>query len=205
MLIDIVNKGAHMSYCQVINAKNSSRQFLSAFVGLVLCASLFSCSSKKKAEEENAASATPTQDVGGASAKPGGGAPAIENAPMSFDATGSDSGKIGGLYSINFDYDKNALSADAKEKLKSNADWLKSHKNMNLQIEGHCDSRGSIEYNLALGERRAQAVRGYMVNLGIPGNRLNIISYGKERPLATGDSEADHSRNRRANFVPIAQ
>ena len=181
----------------------SRNQLTTAIVAIALSFSLFSCSSKKKAEEENAAG-TPTQDVGAAQ-KPGGGAPSIDNSPMSFDATGSDSGKIGGLYSISFDYDKNALSSDAKEKLKSNAEWMKTHGNMNLQIEGHCDARGSIEYNLALGERRAQSVRTYLVNLGVPGNRLNIISYGKERPLSSGDSESDYSRNRRANFVPIAQ
>jgi len=74
---------------------------------------------------------------------------------------------------------------------------------MNIQIEGHCDSRGSIEYNLALGERRAKSVKAYLVSLGIEANRLNIISFGEEKPLADGDTESAHAQNRRANFVPI--
>ena len=72
-----------------------------------------------------------------------------------------------------------------------------------VQIEGHTDSRGSIEYNLALGERRANAVKSYLQSLGIPAARLKTISYGKERPLVTGESEDAWSKNRRANFVPV--
>ena len=74
-----------------------------------------------------------------------------------------------------------------------------------IQIEGHCDSRGSVEYNLALGERRAKAVKAYMGSLGIDSKRMTIISYGEEKPIATGDSEDAYAKNRRANFVPLAQ
>lgn len=162
---------------------------------LALALVVGACSSKKKTED------------GSETVSPGAGAntPVVENTPMNFDVGGSDSGRINGLSSINFDYDRAALSADAKEKLKANAEWLKSNANTTVQIEGHCDSRGTIEYNLALGERRAQSVRSYLIGLGVPGSRLNIISYGEERPLARGDSESDWAKNRRANFVPIAQ
>lgn len=162
---------------------------------LALALVIGACSSKKKTED------------GSETVAPGAGAnaPVVENTPMSFDVGGSDSGHINGLSSINFEYDRAALSADAKEKLKANAEWLKTNANTTVQIEGHCDSRGTIEYNLALGERRAQSVRSYLIGLGVPGSRLNIISYGEERPLARGETEADWAKNRRANFVPIAQ
>jgi peptidoglycan-associated lipoprotein len=152
------------------------------------------CSSKKKTGDSETAAAADTQ------------APQIDSTPMDFtDKGGSDSGKINGLQSINFEYDRASLSADAKQKIQGNAEWLKSKSGVSMQIEGHCDTRGSIEYNLSLGERRAQAVKNYMTSLGVSAQRLTIISYGKEKPLSMGDSESDHMKNRRANFVPLAQ
>lgn len=166
---------------------------------LVLATVIFAvgaCNSKKKTgDAENA----------GEVANQTNQAPQIDSTAMSFDVAGSDSGKIAGLQTINFEYDKSAINSDAKQKLQANADWIKGHTGTNIQVEGHCDSRGSIEYNLSLGERRAQAVKNYLVGLGVASSRLTIISYGKEKPLATGDSEADHMKNRRANFVPILQ
>lgn len=137
------------------------------------------------------------------SADGGTGAPSIENTPLSFDAQGSDSGSIQGLQSINFEYDRAALTPEARQKIQGNVEWLKAQPNSGLQIEGHCDARGSIEYNLSLGERRAQAVKNYMVSLGVAGDRLSVISYGKEKPLVMGDTDADYAKNRRANFVPL--
>jgi len=127
---------------------------------------------------------------------------AVESSPMNFDAQGSDSGRIAGLSTIYFDYDKSTFSDASKEALKANAEWLKKNSKVSVQIEGHCDSRGSIEYNLALGERRANAVKSYMAHLGVPNSRMKTISYGKERPIATGESEEAWAKNRRANFVP---
>ena len=98
---------------------------------------------------------------------------------------------------------KSNLSAESKSGLSKNAEWIKSHSNVKVQIEGHCDHRGSIEYNLGLGERRANAVKTYLVGLGVSGDRLSTISYGKERPIAKGDSAGDMSKNRRANFLPV--
>ncbi len=123
---------------------------------------------------------------------------------MSFDARGSDSGQIQGLNSINFGYDQASLSPESKATLKENANWLKARSGTKLQIEGHCDTRGSTEYNLALGERRAKAVESYMAGLGVSKSNLSVISYGKERLLDEGDSESAHTRNRRANFVPLS-
>ncbi len=127
----------------------------------------------------------------------------IVNKEMSFDVQGSDSGSINGLFTINFDYDQATLSAETKKKLSDNAKWIKSQAGVQVQIEGHCDERGSVEYNLALGERRAKAAKAYLVSLGIEAKRLSVISYGKEKPLDRGDSEAALARNRRANFLPL--
>jgi peptidoglycan-associated lipoprotein len=158
---------------------------------LFIALALAGCPQKKVVEDSSAGGAEQT--------------PSIDNTAMNFDPTGSDSGRIEGLMSINFDYDKSALSADAKKKIQGNVEWMKAHKNVNVQVEGHCDARGSIEYNLALGERRARAVKAYMTSLGISDGRINVISYGKEKPVAQGDGEDAYAKNRRANFVPLAQ
>jgi peptidoglycan-associated lipoprotein len=128
----------------------------------------------------------------------------ISDQNISFDPLGSDSGNISGLQTVNFPYDQSILTANARSILNDNMEWIKKNKT-HVQIEGHCDERGSIEYNLALGERRARAVRTYMVSLGADPNRLSIISYGEEKPLSLGDSESVYAKNRRANFVPIAR
>ncbi|MCB0377102.1 MAG: peptidoglycan-associated lipoprotein Pal [Bdellovibrionales bacterium] len=145
------------------------------------------CSSKKKDGEMDA-----IEVDGGVTEK-----------PLGFDSMGSDSGNIPGLSTVHFEYDQFSLSPEARNILAQNAEWLRGNGNVNLQIEGHCDSRGSIEYNLTLGERRANAVKAYLVSLGIGENRLSVLSYGEEKPLNTGDNEAAHAANRRANFVPV--
>ncbi len=147
---------------------------------------LASCGSKKK-----------KGDVGGA---PDG---SIATSDMSFDPMGSDSGKISGLGSINFDYDQASLTSQARQILAQNAEWIRANGQVVVQIEGHCDSRGSTEYNLALGERRAISVKNYLVSLGVDSSRLTVISYGEEKPIDAADSEQAYARNRRANFVPI--
>lgn len=129
----------------------------------------------------------------------------IGSQDMSFDATGSDSGKISGLQSVHFDYDSSTLTQETRKQLSDNAEWIKKNTKTTVQIEGHCDSRGSVEYNLALGERRAKAVKNYLVSLGVDAKRMTIISYGEEKPIATGDSEEAYAKNRRANFVPLGQ
>lgn len=127
----------------------------------------------------------------------------ISSQDMSFDPAGSDSGNISGLTTIYFDYDQAALSSESRRILAQNAEWIKSNAAVTLQIEGHCDERGTVEYNMALGERRAKAVKAYLVSLGVDGKRLTTISWGKEKPVVQGDTEAAYSKNRRANFVPV--
>jgi peptidoglycan-associated lipoprotein len=101
-----------------------------------------------------------------------------------------------------FAYDKSDLSADARRTLERQAAWLRQWSNQRLTVEGHCDERGTREYNLALGERRANAVKDYLVALGVPAARLSTISYGKERPVVLGSNEAAWAQNRRGVSVP---
>ena len=108
------------------------------------------------------------------------------------------------LKDINFDFDKYDIRPGDARILDANATWLKANNNLVL-IEGHCDERGTNEYNLALGERRAKATMNYLVAQGIQANRITIISYGKERPVCTEKTEACWARNRRAHFLVKAR
>ena len=101
---------------------------------------------------------------------------------------------------VYFDFNDSTLREDAKAMLARNAEWLRSNPQVRVQVEGNCDERGTEEYNLALGDRRATAVKSYLTSLGIDGSRLSTISYGKERPADPGHTEDAWSRNRRAEF-----
>lgn len=131
-----------------------------------------------------------------------GGVDGVSDTPIDFDPEGSDSNNIVGLSTVNFEYDKHTLTDEMRGILDGNAEWIQNNANITLQLEGHCDSRGSSEYNLALGERRAEAVRTYLVSKGLSADILNTISYGEEKLLSEGDTDYDHNRNRRVNFVP---
>jgi peptidoglycan-associated lipoprotein len=102
---------------------------------------------------------------------------------------------------IYFDFDKYDIRSADQKTLDANAAWLKSNARALLLIEGHCDERGTPEYNLALGERRAQAAMSYLVALGIQANRISIVSYGQQQPLCTERTEACWAKNRRAHFL----
>jgi peptidoglycan-associated lipoprotein len=102
---------------------------------------------------------------------------------------------------IFFDFDKFDLRSEAREQLAQNASWMKSHGELLFTIEGHCDERGTNEYNIALGQRRAAAAKDYIVSLGVEDSRLRTISYGEERPFCTESDEACWQSNRRAHFV----
>ena len=113
-----------------------------------------------------------------------------ENAPKAFVAE-----------AVYFDFDEYAIKADAQGKLDGLGGHLKTNASVSVQIEGHCDERGSQEYNLALGERRANSVKNYLSQLGVDGGKLSTISYGEERPAADGHDESAWGKNRRAEFV----
>ena len=97
-----------------------------------------------------------------------------------------------------FGYDSSDLDSDALELLQDQVAWLKQNSNVSITIEGHCDERGTREYNLALGEKRAQAVKNYLVGLGINPDRVSTISYGKERPAVVGSNDGAWAQNRRS-------
>ena len=149
------------------------------FLGLVLGLSLLAlrCNDEKKAEEPVA--------------------PAASTAPAPTPPPSADI-KAEAVY---FAYDDYTLNSDSQGKLNQLADSLKANAGAVVQIEGHCDERGSIEYNLALGQRRAESVKKYLIQMGVDGARLSTISYGEERPAAQGHNEAAWSKNRRAEFV----
>jgi len=107
------------------------------------------------------------------------------------------------LATIYFDYDKALIRDDAKPVLEANATWLTKFKTIKILIEGHCDERGTEEYNLALGEKRAKATMDYLVNLGLAAGRMKVISYGKSQPVDPGHTEAAWQKNRRAQFLVI--
>ena len=125
-------------------------------------------------------------------------------------ATGSDIGGEGSatlsteggpLADIRFALDSAALTDEARATLEKHALWLQGRRDVRVTIEGHCDERGTVEYNLALGDQRARATRDYLVSLGVSGDRLRAVSFGKERPLDPSATEEAYARNRRAHFA----
>ena len=158
--------------------------FKKIFAGILLFIFIVGCSSKKVKEEQGKQSADN----------------AISSEAMSFDPQGSDSQKIDGLRSIHFPFDRSALEKSEKEILAKNAEWIKAHSSVSVQIEGHCDLKGSTEYNLALGERRAKTAQDYLLSLGVKADQLSIISYGKEVQVCTVEDEQCRQQNRRAAF-----
>lgn len=104
------------------------------------------------------------------------------------------------LKSIYYDYDQSFIRNDSAKTLQGNAEYLKSHSSTNATVEGHCDERGSNEYNLALGQRRADSAKTYLMNLGVAVSRMNTVSFGEEKPVCNGHDESCWWKNRRADF-----
>jgi len=120
--------------------------------------------------------------------------PTSEDLGQSFDTNVKD---------VFFDYDQSGLRADGEAALRQDADFLKAHPDLAIVIEGHCDERGSAEYNIALGDRRANAVRDYLVRLGVDGSRVKTVSYGKEKPFCAESNEECWQQNRRAHLARV--
>lgn len=112
-----------------------------------------------------------------------------------------DINKRGYLKDVFFDFDKYDVRADQRDNLAADGDWLRKFGTVKFRIEGHCDERGTAQYNLALGEKRANAAKEYLASLGVDGSRVEIVSYGKERPFAQGHDESAWAQNRRGHFV----
>jgi peptidoglycan-associated lipoprotein len=104
-----------------------------------------------------------------------------------------------------FGYDESALSAEAQAALTSSANWLKKNPQYNLLVEGHCDERGTEQYNLALGDRRANIVKEYLATLGVDASRIRTVSYGEERPFDPGHDESAWAKNRRGHLVVVGR
>ncbi len=123
------------------------------------------------------------------------------------EANAGDSAALsaGSLETIYFDFDSYLLSPAAREILVRNAQKMKAKGGMRIRIEGNCDERGSDEYNLALGEKRAKSAMQYIISLGVPANRLSVISYGKEKPADSGNDDGAWAKNRRDEFVVSAK
>jgi peptidoglycan-associated lipoprotein len=139
----------------------------------------------------------PTEPTGGPATTP-----QVEEAPISTpDPATSDQLDASQFVDAFFDYDSYSLSSEAKGTLEQNAKALKAVSVGNVTIEGHCDERGTKAYNLALGEKRANAAKDYLVALGVNASRVSTVSYGKERPFDDGHDESAWAKNRRAHFV----
>jgi len=176
-----------------VNSAHGTRLLMVATV-VALVVGAGGCSSKSK----------PVEGLG-----PGG-------APLGERATGGNTSSLeqlkqgtlgatagGPLSDVHFDYDDYTIRPQDSEILRANASWLREHSASRAQVEGHCDERGSEEYNIALGAKRAQAAKDYLVTLGISGGRLSTISYGKELPLCSESTESCWAQNRRAHFVVL--
>lgn len=107
------------------------------------------------------------------------------------------------LKDINFDFDKYNIREKDAAILKENAAWFAANPGKKVRVEGHCDERGTVEYNLALGQKRADSAKNFLVNLGIDGRAIDTVSYGKEKPVDPGHNEGAWAKNRRAQFVPV--
>jgi peptidoglycan-associated lipoprotein len=169
---------------------------LALFV-LFLSASLFGCSTTPPVTQMDDQAKVSQSDMSKQGEVKGVGESAVQSeAVPSHDA-------VAGLERIHFDFDQFTLSADARRILGENAGYLNANPGLQVVIEGHCDERGSDEYNLALGESRALAAKNYLVSLGIDAKRLSIISYGEEKPLVNGHNEEAWAQNRRAEFKAV--
>ena len=179
----------------MVSSSQAKRIFEVFFIAvLVLGMAAFGC---KKKEEPNV-----TYDShSGSDASGGKGKVGESDLAEGGSKAGKEGASIPGMQTVYFEYDSSTLTGSTRKGIEANAQKLKSDKTLSITIEGHCDERGSTQYNLALGERRANAVREYLVNLGISKSRLKTISYGEEKPAVVGNDESAWSKNRRAEFT----
>ena len=172
--------------------KPSSR-ILALALTVVLASALVGCAKKPAATTPVPPAPTPTETA--PTPTPTTPAPA-EPAPTTPSATARD------LQVVYFAYDSFTLDDGARAALDANAKLLRDNASLSVSVDGHCDERGTVEYNQALGQKRAEAVQQYLSDQGIPSTRFRVISYGKERPADEGHDEGAWSRNRRVEFTP---
>ena len=166
---------------------------LTTVMGMVIILALTSCSKKEVVSDEPLMNPSDTSGAISDGAAVGSG-----NAGEAGMAS-SD------LQTVYFSFDSYSLTNETKTQLKANINWLKANATAKVQVEGHCDEKGTVEYNMALGDRRANATRNFLVKSGIEKGRIDTISYGKERPADSGHDESAWSKNRRAIFILLSK
>jgi peptidoglycan-associated lipoprotein len=184
---------------------------LASLVVLAVCVAFAACGGKKRPPaltSPEAVTPAPAQPTDKKPAQPVAEGPdvvAVEgeyatgsDLPTDYEVTYEEGSP---LADVHFDYDSATLTEEARSILERHALWLQGHREVRVTIEGHCDQRGTTDYNLALGEQRARAVWEYLVGLGVAPDRLRTVSYGKERPLDPADTEEAYAKNRRAHFA----
>src|SRR5258708_3625369 len=167
-----------------------------AVVTLLAALAFLGCSSKK-----NQPGAGGPGDLGSAGGVRDSGIGAGGGGSLNKLKTGTHEGDQGPLKDIHFGYNDYTIQPQDNDILRANADWLQQNRKTAVQVEGHCDERGSEEYNIALGAKRAQAAKDYLQKLGITADRMSTISYGKELPVCTEDTDECWAQNRRDHFV----
>ena len=198
--------------------RNIVRLFVGFVGAMVLILPLNGCG-QKTVKVEPAAETVQVADTAGQKAAPAPVEKAVESAPLSEGAgqaesldsqalaqdtaaaTVEGSRTSVGMLPVYFDFDRSTIKEDQVSRMETNAAFLKANPDVKIKIEGNCDERGTNEYNMALGERRAMSAKKYMANLGVAAGRLATISYGEERPINYGHDELSWSQNRRADFV----
>ncbi len=167
---------------------SKSMLYLAMLVVLVLGISLTGCSKKKP---ETAPQVTSTEGAGASE-------------PLETEDTGIMEGRTSGpMVPVYFGFDSSSVAGEQVQRIEINADFIKKNPALQIRIEGNCDERGTLEYNLALGERRAQSAKSYLVNLGVNGEQLRTVSFGEEKQLLFGHDEISWAQNRRADFVIV--
>ena len=183
-----------------MNTKRIVNVLVCALCVVLLVTATSGCNRNKNKGLDMAFEPDTSTSSSGVETTTGPGLPNIEQERLLFDRTSPS-----GLQTVYFDYDSHALRPDALATLRDNADKIKQVPNVIIQIEGHCDERGTQEYNLALGEKRALAVRSHLISLGISGDRMITIGYGEELPAQPGSNESVWAKNRRSEFNKAQQ
>jgi peptidoglycan-associated lipoprotein len=176
------------------------RKSFLVFAGVLVFGSLISFGCAKKVETAKDAKGADEKVASAPTPSPDSGSQVKTESPMIKEA-----GSASGLNDVYFDFDKSAVRDDAKSVLQADAKWLNSNAKAKIKIEGHADERGTNEYNIALAEKRAQAVKKYLSTLGVKAERLSTISYGEEKPQCKEQNEGCWQKNRRAHFTVAGQ
>lgn len=171
------------------------------FVGIICAAFIAAGCAKKEVVKAEQPVAPPAKAVEAPAQPAAPEAPAAKEEPV--QETVKEAVPAANLQTVYFDFDSYVLSAEARDTLKKNAEWMLANTGEKVQVQGNCDERGSAEYNLALGEKRAKAAVKYLETLGVPSGRMSFISYGKEKPVDQGHDEAAWAKNRRDDFALV--